>query len=164
MSWCINIRFNFAVPKIYLRRSLVYFFIISLFSFSIQKVLKNYIIIEQFDYNLQRLFFSGTFFIIGYFFHLAFTFKKIISVGVAIYANGHEELDKIKSKIENILILFMLMLLTRIKRESADLRFFKVRQINFYLRKKHTHIMSKTPMYIIDKVINFLKLFIYIMK
>ena len=46
-AFYFNIRVNFAVPKIYLRRSLVYFFIISLFSFSIQKVLKNYIIILE---------------------------------------------------------------------------------------------------------------------
>ena len=163
-AFYFNIRFNFAVPKIYLRRSLVYFFIISLFSFSIQKVLKNYIIIEQFDYNLQRLFFSGTFFIIGYFFHLAFTFKKIISVGVAIYANGHEELDKIKSKIGEYPDFIHVDVVDRTMRESADLiDFSKLEQINSYWPKKeiHTHIMSKTPMYIIDKVIKFSKI-IYI--
>ena len=53
------------------------FFIISLLSFLIQKNVKNFITIEFLDYISQRLFFSGLFFLIGYFFHITFTFKKV---------------------------------------------------------------------------------------
>ena len=91
-AFYFNIRFNFSVPKIYLKRSLLYFFIISVMSFIIQKMAKKFFILEFLDYNSQRVIYSGVLFLIGYFFHITFTFKKIIKVGVAIYANGYEEL------------------------------------------------------------------------
>jgi len=79
-AFYFNIRFNFSVPKIYLKRSLIYFFVISLSSFVIQNIFKNYLTIGFNDYNNQRFFFSGIFFIVGYFFHITFTFKKLIKV------------------------------------------------------------------------------------
>ena len=65
LAFYFNIRFNFSVPKIYLKRSLLYFFIISIMSFIIQKTVKNLFIIQFLDYNSQRIIFSGVLFLIG---------------------------------------------------------------------------------------------------
>ena len=160
-AFYFNVRFNFSVPKIFLRRSLIYFFLISWLSFLIQKNIKNFITIEFLDYNSQRLFFSGLFFLIGYFFHITFTFKKIIRVGVAIYANGYEELQKIKNKIEEYPDFIHVDIVDDTMKENADhIDFSKLEKINFYWPKKeiHTHIMSKNPKYIIDKVLKFSKI------
>ena len=163
-AFYFNIRFNFSVPKIYLRRSLIYFFIISSLSLSLQKTVNTFITIEILDYNFQRLFFSGIFFLIGYFFHLAFTFKKIIKVGVAIYANGYEDLKKIKNKIKNYPDFIHVDIVDNTMKKTADIiDYSKLEEINSVWPNKeiHTHIMSKNPKYIIDKVYKFSKI-IYI--
>ena len=116
---------------------------------------------EFLDYNSQRLFFSGLFFLIGYFFHITFTFKKTIRVGVAIYANGYEELQKIKNKIKEYPDFIHVDIVDDTMKENADLiDFSKLEKINSYWPKKeiHTHIMSKNPKYIIDKVSKFSKI------
>ena len=42
---------------------------------------------------------SGSCFIIFYFLHKKFSFKDYVKVGVAIYANGVEDINKIYEKI-----------------------------------------------------------------
>ena len=160
-AFYFNIRFNFSVPKIYLKRSLLYFFIISIMSFIIQKTVKNLFIIQFLDYNSQRIIFSGILFLIGYFFHIVFTFKKIIKVGVAIYANGYEELNEIKNKIGEYPDFIHVDIVDETMKKNADLiDFSKLEKINYYWPKKeiHTHIMSKNPKHIIDKVLKFSKI------
>tara|TARA_B100000029_G_scaffold400717_1_gene399731 strand:- start:1595 stop:2641 length:1047 start_codon:yes stop_codon:yes gene_type:complete len=160
-AFYFNIRFNFSVPKIYLKRSLLYFFIISIMSFAIQKIAKNFFILEFLDYNYQRVIYSGVLFLIGYFFHTTFTFKKIIKVGVAIYANGYEELMKIKNKIGDYPDFIHVDIVDETMKKNADfIDFSKLEEINSFWSKKeiHTHIMSKKPKYIIDKVLKFSKI------
>jgi len=160
-AFYFNIRFNFSVPKIYLKRSLTYFFIISLSSFFIQKILKNNLSIGFYDYNYQRFFFSGVFFIVGYFFHTVFTFKKLIKVGVAIYANGYERLDEIKEKIGNYPDFIHVDIVDNsMKSDALKIDISKLNEIKEIWPNKeiHTHIMSKNPKYIIDQVYKFSKI------
>ena len=160
-AFYFNIRFNFSVPKIYLKRSLLYFFIISVMSFIIQKMAKKFFILEFLDYNSQRVIYSGVLFLIGYFFHITFTFKKIIKVGVAIYANGYEELLKIKNKIGEYHDFIHVDVVDETMKKDADLiDFSKLEEINYFWPKKeiHTHVMSKKPKHIIDKVLKFSKI------
>ena len=157
-AFYFNIKFNFSVPKIYLRRSLIYFFIISLISLLIQKISKKLITIEFLDYDFQRVLFSGAFFIVGYFLHLTFTFKKIIKVGVAIYANGYEKLDVIKEKIgEYPNFIHVDIVDSSMKKDAPNIDFTKLDEIKKIWPNKeiHTHIMSKKPKNIIDKVCEF---------
>lgn len=157
-AFYLNIKFNFSVPKIYLKRSLVYFFIISFISLVIQKISKNLITIGILDYDFQRILFSGTFFIIGYFLHLTFTFKKIIKVGVAIYANGYEKLDAIKEKIgEYPNFIHVDIVDSSMKKDAPIIDFTKFAEIKKTWPNKeiHTHVMSKNPKNIIEKVCQF---------
>ena len=163
-AFYLNIRFNFSVPKIYLKRSLIYFTLISILSFLVQKNFQNLSIIENYDYNIKRIFSSGIFFLAGYVLHISLTFKKKIKVGVAIYANGYEELKKIKKKIGEFPDFIHVDIVDNtVKKKTEKIDFSKLKEIKKIWPNKeiHTHIMSKKPLYIIKKVIKFSKI-IYI--
>ena len=98
-AFSLNFFLNFNVPNFFFYRSLIYFFIISIFSYLFQITLKNYINFEYSSYEESRYLFSGLFFIIGYFFHIKFTFKDKRIVGVAIYASISENINLIQKKI-----------------------------------------------------------------
>jgi ribulose-phosphate 3-epimerase len=163
-AFYLNIRINFSVPKIYLKKSLLYFLIISLLSFFMQKLLQNSSILSEYDYNLKRIFSSGLLFLIGYFLHITLTFKKSIKVGVAIYANGYDELEIIKNKIGQFPDFIHVDVVDEsMKKNSEEIDYSKLNEIQKIWPDKeiHTHIMSKKPLYIIDKVMKFSKI-IYI--
>ena len=98
-AFYFNIKFNFNVPKIYLKKSLFYFFTISTFSYLFQYYLKNKIDLSNYSFEEARILISGSFFLIAYFFHTKFSFKENRRVGVAIYANGYEDINKIYNLI-----------------------------------------------------------------
>ena len=54
---------------------------------------------ENFNYEIQRLVISGSLFIIGYILHRKYSFRDYKKVGVAVYANGVENLKKIHDRI-----------------------------------------------------------------
>ena len=98
-AFYFNIKFNFNVPKIYLKKSLVYFFLISTCSYLFQYFIKNQIELRNLSFEEARVLISGTFFLIAYFFHTKFSFRDSRKVGVAIYANGYEDIKKIYNSI-----------------------------------------------------------------
>ena len=98
-AFYFNIKFNFNVPKLYLTKSLIYFIIISFVAYIVQFSVKRYVDFGTLSYSQTRFLISGIFFLIGYFFHLKFSFKDTIKVGVAIYANGYENIKKIYEEI-----------------------------------------------------------------
>ena len=98
-AFILNFFINFNVPNYLFYRSLIYFFIIFIFSYLFQITLKNYINYEYGSYENSRYIFSGLFFLIGYFFHVRFTFKDKRIVGVAIYSTVSENINNIFKKI-----------------------------------------------------------------
>ena len=165
-AFYLNIKINFFVPKVFLKKSLIYFIIISLISFIVQKFLQNTQILTDYNYNIKRVFSSGLFFLIGYFLHSTFTFKKSIKVGVAIYANGFEELEIIKNKIGEFPDFIHIDIVDKTMKENADeIDFSKLDAIKRIWPGKeiHTHIMSTHPLKLIQKVIKFSKI-IYVHK
>ena len=165
-AFILNVKINFFVPKVFLKKSLTYFVIISLLSFIVQKILQNSEFFIDYNYNTKRFFSSGLFFLIGYFLHLSFTFKKTIKVGVAIYANGFEELEVIKEKIGEFPDFIHVDVVDNTMKENADeIDFNKLDAIQKIWPGKeiHTHIMSTHPMKLIQKVIKFSKI-IYVHK
>ena len=165
-AFIMNVKINFFVPKVFLKKSLIYFVIISLLSFIVQKILQNSEFLIDYNYNTKRFFSSGLFFLIGYFLHLSFTFKKTINVGVAIYANGFEELEVIKEKIGEFPDFIHVDIVDNTMKENADeIDFNKLDAIQkIWPRKEiHTHIMSTHPLKLIQKVIKFSKI-IYVHK
>ena len=165
-AFYLNIKINFFVPKVFLKKSLIYFIIISLASFLIQKLLQNTQIFIDYNYNIKRVFSSGLFFLIGYFLHITFTFRKSIKVGVAIYANGFEELEVIKNKIGEFPDFIHVDIVDKTMKVNAEeIDFSKLDAIKKIWPGKeiHTHIMSTHPLKLIEKVIKFSKI-IYVHK
>ena len=165
-AFYLNIKINFFIQKIFLKKSLIYFIIISLASFLIQKLLQNTQIFIDYNYNIKRVFSSGLFFLIGYFLHITFTFRNSIKVGVAIYANGFEELEVIKNKIREFPDFIHVDIVDKTMKVNAEeIDFSKLDAIKKIWPGKeiHTHIMSTHPLKLIEKVIKFSKI-IYVHK
>jgi len=98
-SFWFNVRYNFKISKTKRNKSLKYFLFISFSSYLIQ-----ILIIEEFNtsfsYQLLRILTSGSFFWIAYLIHRKFSFKDFKKVGIAIYANGVEDIDGIFRKVD----------------------------------------------------------------
>jgi pentose-5-phosphate-3-epimerase/putative flippase GtrA len=85
-----NLKFNFNVPKKKYLRSIIYFFLVSIFSYVSQS---NFVaqfpnLLPQNEY-LSRVLVSGIFFIFFYFIHLRLTFSKVVKVGFAIHPKSN---------------------------------------------------------------------------
>ena len=158
VAFILNIKLNFNIPQKFFYRSLFYFFFISIISFLTQELLKNIIIFENFTYNQKRIYISSFVFIFAYVLHLNFTFKSAIKVGVAIYANGLEEVNKIYNKIGkypdfiHVDIVDETYLTNYPKPKTHKLEVIKAYWPN---HKIHIHIMSKYPSRYIDEAIKY---------
>ena len=101
-AFFLNIRYNFHITPAKREKAFVYFFIISIFSFSIQLLLRESIQDYGYDMDVTRFLIAGSFFMISYVLHRKFSFREYKKVGVAIYADGVEDINLIFSKISNI--------------------------------------------------------------
>ncbi len=157
-AFYFNIKLNFNVPKIYLRRSLFYFFLISTCSYLFQYFISNKLEMSQYSFEESRLIISGSFFLVAYFFHTKFSFKDSRKVGVAIYANGYEDIPKIFNRIGPYPDFIHVDIVDKTMNKSAlDTNLSKLEVVKAYWpnHKIETHIMSKDPMNLMDeKIIN----------
>ncbi len=152
-AFYFNIKFNFNVPKIYLKRSLFYFFLISISSYLFQYFVRNQIELNNFSFEESRILISGSFFIIAYFFHLNFSFKDSRKVGVAIYANGYEDINKIFYRIGPYPDFIHVDIVDKTMNPNAkDTNLSKLEVVKAYWPKHkiETHIMSLNPIDIIN--------------
>ena len=148
-AFYFNIKFNFNVPKLYLKRSLIYFLIISFGAYVVQFSVKRYVDFGNLSFAQTRFLISGMFFLIGYFFHLKFSFKDTIKVGVAIYANGYEDIKKIYEKIGPYPDFIHVDIIDNTMNQNAlDTKLSKLEVVKAYWpnHQIHTHIMSKRPL------------------
>lgn len=148
IAFYLNYRFNFSLPKRKLRVALLYFILISLFSYGLQKYLATIVLIGQRGYYIDRLAMSGILYVFIYFLHRRFTFKKYRQVGVAVYANGVEDILDIKSKIGVYSDFIHVDIVdSTILGELSDVRSYRLETIKAAWPNIpiHTHIMSKTP-------------------
>ena len=152
-AFYFNIKFNFNVPKLYLKRSLMYFLIISFGAYVVQFSVKKYVDFGNLNFAQTRFLISGMFFLIGYFFHLKFSFKDSIKVGVAIYANGYEDIKKIYEKIGPYPDFIHVDIIDKTMNQNAlDTKLSKLEVVKAYWpnHQIHTHIMSKHPLNCLD--------------
>ena len=155
-AFYFNIKFNFNVPKLHLKRSLIYFLIISFGAYVVQFSVKRYVDFGNLSFEQTRFLISGTFFLIGYFFHLKFSFKDNIKLGVAIYANGYENIKKIYEKIGPYPDFIHVDIIDNTMHQSAlDTKLSKLEVVKAYWpnHQIHTHIMSKHPLNCLDEEI-----------
>ena len=155
-AFYFNIKFNFNVPKLHLKRSLIYFLIISFGAYVVQFSVNRYVDFENLSFEQTRFLISGTFFLIGYFFHLKFSFKDSIKLGVAIYANGYEDIKKIYEKIGPYPDFIHVDIIDNTMNQNAlDTKLSKLEVVKAYWpnHQIHTHIMSKHPLNCLDEEI-----------
>ena len=158
-AFYFNIKLNFNVPKIYLKKSLIYFFLISSCSYLLQYFLKNQIELRNYSFEEARILISGICFLIAYFFHTKFSFKETRKVGVAIYANGYEDIKNIYNKIGPYPDFIHVDIVDKTMNDEAlDPNLSKIEVVRAYWPNHviETHIMSKNPLCLInDNILNF---------
>lgn len=121
--------------------------LISILSYLIQAIAREKFIIFS-TYELNRIFYAGCFFWIGYAFHLKTSFKDYKKVGVAIYANGVEKIDEIFNKVDKYADFIHIDILDQTFNSKAEkVLSYKAEVVKAYWKNKfiEAHIMSRKP-------------------
>ena len=163
-SFWFNVRYNFKVSKTKRNRSLYYFLIISFSSYLIQVFLINRFE-THLSYEKLRIITSGSFFWIAYLFHRRFSFKDFKKVGVAIYANGVEDLELIYNKVQDYPDFIHVDIVDETyNNKSKQVLTYKTEVIRGYWNSKfiECHIMSNNPKkWILEIIKNVDRIFIH---
>ncbi|MDB2366487.1 hypothetical protein N9V49_03165 [Flavobacteriaceae bacterium] len=153
-SW-FNTKYNFKVSKSKINRALIYFIVISFISYIFQNLIIS-ITGNISSYEVTRIVISAGFFWVAYLFHLKFSFRDYKKVGVAIYANGFEDLNSMFNKIENYPDFIHIDIVDYTMNESADeVLSYKTEVIKAFWNSKfiESHIMSKEPMKWVNEIV-----------
>ena len=153
-----NVNYNFSIPKSKRNRALKYFIMISILSALIQIFIKIFLGLEKSNYEINRLIISGTVFIFAYGLHRKYSFRDYKKVGVAIYANGYENLEKIYKKIGQFSDFIHVDIIdSSMNSKAKEVKIHKLETMKAYWpdTQIQTHIMSLNPENWIDKVIPF---------
>lgn len=156
IAFWLNVNYNFKISKAKRNRSLIYFFIISLSSYLIQIIFINEIQ-KIITYELSRILISGSFFWIAYLIHRKYSFRDFKKVGVAIYANGVEDINNIFKMVENYPDFIHIDIVDKTMNEdSKEVLSYKTEVIKAFWNKKfvEAHIMSTNPRKWILEIIN----------
>ena len=147
ISFRLNIRYNFKISKSKRDKALLYFVSISFLSYLIQIFIIKKIQI-YFSYEISRIVISGSIFWIAYLLHSKFSFKDFKKVGVAIYANGIEDIPHIFNRISNFPDFIHVDIVDQsVNKNSKKVLSYKTEVIKAFWNRKfiEAHIMSKTP-------------------
>ena len=147
-AYWLNVRFNFKVPKSKRNRAFFFFISISLVSVSINFIFKSQLVELGWSYETARLTVSGSLFLVGYFFHKRFSFSDYKKVGVAVYANGVEDIKGIYNKIGSYADFIHVDIIDSSFGDiDTDPATYRLETIKAYWPDLpiHVHIMSKYP-------------------
>jgi ribulose-phosphate 3-epimerase len=106
------------------------------------------VIDPDWSYEQGRLIISGILFIVAYFLHRRFSFRDFKRVGVAIYANGVEDLSSIHEQIGQYPDFIHVDIVdSSFTSNPEGVKAYRMETIKALWRDReiHTHIMSKTP-------------------
>jgi len=151
-----NMKFNFKIPRSRRNRALIYFFIISSFSGLVQWTLKKLLAFEYLSYESGRLFISGAIFLLVYGLHRKYSFRDFKKVGVAIYANGVEDLENIHKRIGYYADFIHVDIVDKSMSENAkDVKTYRLETMKAYWphTQVQSHIMSTEPSKWLDQVL-----------
>jgi pentose-5-phosphate-3-epimerase len=163
-AYWLNVRFNFRVPRAKRNRAIFYFVIISLLSGLTNYSLRNYLYRWHWSYESSRFAISGVLFIFAYYLHRRFSFRDRKQVGVAIYANGVEDLQSIWNKIDVFPDFIHVDLIDETFGEMKHSpAYYRLETIRWIWRRKeiHLHLMTRKPSVWLPEVFTFVDL-IYI--
>ena len=147
-AYWFNVRFNFKVPTSKRNRAFFFFLFISLVSVSINFIFKSHLVEIGWTYETARLTVSGSLFLLGYFFHRKFSFSDYKKVGVAVYANGVEDIKGIYEKIGSYADFIHVDIIDSTYGDvDTDPATYRLETIKAYWPDHpiHVHIMSKYP-------------------
>ena len=143
-----NVRFNFKVPAAKRNRALLYFVAISAGSALVHFLLHRRLQAAGWSYERARFVVSGSIFFFAYLLHRRFSFADYKRVGVAIYANGIEDIRGIYEKIRAVPDFIHVDIIDDTFGElQHDPRAYRLEVIRAYWPRKpvHVHIMSRRP-------------------
>ena len=151
-----NIFFNFKIPPIRRNQAFIYFAVISLFSSFLQWTIAQILDESIWTYEKGRIIISGWVFMIAYLLHRKYSFRNFKKVGVAIYANGVENLEDIFGRIGHYADFIHVDIVDKTMVDDAvDVKTYRLETMKAYWPNKQiqTHIMSKEPNVWLDQVL-----------
>ena len=151
-----NAWFNFRIPPLRRDRAFVYFAVISLLSGGLQWLISKTIITLDWDYEQGRLVISGSLFMFAYLLHRKYSFRDFKRVGVAIYANGVENIEDIHKRVGQYPDFIHVDIVDQTFVPDADeTKVYRMEAIRAFWPNLeiHTHLMSKTPSQWLPEVI-----------
>ena len=154
-AFAINVRFNFKVPAPKRNRAFILFASISLFSLTINFIFKHQLESYGWDYGQARFVVAGCFFLLGYALHRRFSFADRKQVGVAVYANGVEDIQSIYNRIGLYPDFIHVDIIDESYGEKdQDPKIYRLEVIRAYWPGKsiQVHIMSRTPSRWVEEV------------
>jgi ribulose-phosphate 3-epimerase len=160
----LNIRFNFHIAQPKRQRALLYFTLISSVSYLVQYFFRQKLIYFGLPMEASRFLIAGLFFILSYLLHRKFSFKEFKKVGVAIYADGVEDIKLIYDRISNISDFIHIDIVDKSFNPTCkDVKAYRAEVVRAYWQKKkiEVHIMSKTPSIWLDDLLPYVDI-IYI--
>jgi len=143
-----NVKYNFNIPPSGRNRALKLFVIISIFSGFVQLILKKILTIDYLTYEQSRLLISSIFFLIGYGLHRKYSFRDFKKVGVAVYANGVENISRIHKMIGHYPDFIHVDIIDKTMSEKAeDVKTYRLETMKAFWPslQVQTHIMSRKP-------------------
>jgi ribulose-phosphate 3-epimerase len=155
-SFWFNVRFNFKVPVGKRHRAFLFFSGISIGSACLNFIFRNQLVDAGLSYEVSRFMVAGLLFSIAYGLHRKFSFKDMKQVGVAVYANGIEDIKLINSKIGPYPDFIHVDLIDKSFSETGtDVRAYRLETISAYWPNKHiqVHLMSRNPMAWLDDIL-----------
>jgi len=155
-AFFLNIRFNFHITPAKRKKALFYFSLISIISFCIQTSFRSSILSYGYDIDLSRFVIAGSFFMISYVLHRNLSFREYKKVGVAIYADGVEDIKLIFNKISNISDFIHIDIVDKTYNPNCkDVKAYRAEVVRAYWQNKkiEVHIMSKNPSIWLDDLL-----------
>jgi len=155
-AFFLNVRYNFHITYAKRKKALFYFTIISLISFSIQIILRSRIQSFGLNMDITRFIIAGSFFLVSYFLHRKISFREYKKVGVAIYADGIEDIKLIFNKISNISDFIHIDIVDKTYNPNCeDVKAYRAEVVRAYWQNKkiEVHIMSKNPSIWLDDLL-----------
>jgi len=98
--------------------------------------------------DLSRFVIAGSFFLVSYVLHRRFSFREYKKVGVAIYADGVEDIKSIYSRISNVCDFIHIDIVDRTFRSDCkEVKAYRAEVVRAYWQNKpiEVHIMSRKP-------------------
>lgn len=147
-AFWMNVRFNFKVPIAKRNRALLYFAGISAASVALNFAFKAQLMELGWSYEQARFSIAGVLFAFGYVLHRRFSFRDRKQVGVAVYANGVEDIRGIREKIGEFPDFIHVDLIdASFGASDTDVRSYRLETVRAYWPrlKIHVHLMTRHP-------------------